>query len=146
MAEAAAELKRIDATHQESLEVLTIRVAILHEQKKWPELAQIAAKLVTRAPSDAAAWVTWAYAVRRCDSLESAERILLNAEQQHPAEPTIQFNLGCYACLRGDIREAKRRVDRAIALEPRFMDALATDPDLAALRAVSGKREHRQAE
>ncbi len=85
-------------------------------------------------PTEAAGWVTWAYAVRRADSLAAAESILLEAERHHPKEATIQFNLGCYACLRGDLGAARRRIDRAVALDPKFAPAAATDPDLAALR------------
>ena len=144
--EAAAELERIPAPHNESTEVLAVRMAVLQPQKKWAALAGLAAKLVERNPSEAAAWVTWAYATRRANSLAAAERILLKAEQHHPSDPTIQFNLGCYACLRGDLPAAQRRVDRAVALEPQFLHAAATDPDLAALRAAapSHGRKHKE--
>ena len=91
---------------------------------------------IRRAPAEASAWVTWAYATRRADSLQAAEKILLEAEHHHPAEPTIQFNLGCYACLRGDLDVARRRVDRAIALDKKFAAAAATDPDLGRLRGA----------
>ena len=136
VAEAAAELDRIPASHASTPEVAGLRMAVLHEQQNWPGLAKLAADFVRHAPGEASSWVTWAYAVRRCESLAAAEKILLQAEQQHPVEPTIQFNLGCYACLRGDLVEAQRRVDRAIALEPKFLDAAAKDPDLQALRAT----------
>jgi len=86
-------------------------------------------------PQEAGGWITWAYATRRADSLAAAEAILLKAEQLHPAEPTIQFNLGCYACQRGDLIAAQLRVDRAIALDAHFAGTAATDPDLAPLRA-----------
>jgi Flp pilus assembly protein TadD len=136
VAEAAAELARIDPSVSDSSEVLGLRMAVLHEQKDWPELAEVARRFVQRSPNEAAAWVTWAYATRRSESLAAAERILLEAEQQHPSEATIQFNLGCYACLRSDLVAARRRVDRAIALDPKFAAAAATDPDLEALRAA----------
>ena len=67
--------------------------------------------------------------------LASAEAILRDAETRHPEEPAIQFNLGCYACQRGDLAEARRRVDRAIALDKSFRQQAATDDDLAPLRA-----------
>ena len=57
------------------------------------------------------------------------------AEQRHPEEATIQFNLGCYACQRGDLKVARERVTRAIALDAAFQQAASTDPDLAPLRA-----------
>ena len=76
-----------------------------------------------------------AYATRRVDSLASAEAILRDAEIRHPEEPAIQFNLGCYACQRGDLAEARRRVDRAVALDASFRQQATTDDDLAPLRA-----------
>lgn len=136
VAEAAAELKLIPLPERDSLEVLALRVAVLQEQNDWPALAALAGEFARRAPTEAAAWVTWAYATRRAQSLGEAEKILLKAEAHHPADPTIQFNLGCYACQRGDLVEARRRVDRAIGLDKNFRLLAGTDPDLAPLRAA----------
>lgn len=136
VAEAAAELDHIPAPERDGLDVLALRVAVLQEQQDWPALSATAGEFVRRAPDEAAAWVTWAFATRRADSLVAAEKILLEAESRHPAEPTIQFNLGCYACQRGDLAAARRRIDRAIALDQHFAEVAATDPDLAPLRAA----------
>jgi tetratricopeptide (TPR) repeat protein len=136
VAEAAAEFGRMPAPENTSTEAIALRLAILQEQRNWPVLRDAAAEFVLRVPEEAAAWVTWAYAARRAESLAAAEKILLEAEGIHPVEPTIQFNLGCYACQRGDLPTARRRVDRAIALEPKFAESAKTDPDLAPLRAA----------
>lgn len=136
VAEAAAELAKIPPPLSEAKEFLAVRLAVLQEQQDWPTLRDAARDLARRSPDEPAAWVTWAYATRRSESLAAAEMILLEAEQHHPAEPTIQFNLGCYACQRGRLQEARRRVDRAIALQPKFAGSAATDPDLAPLRAA----------
>lgn len=134
--EAAAELEAIPVPDCDALEVLTLRVAVQQELQDWRGLRVTAAEFVRRAPQEAAAWITWAYATRRALSLKEAEKILRDAETHHPEEPTIQFNLGCYACQRGALREARRRVDRAIALDAKFADLAATDPDLEPLRAA----------
>jgi Tfp pilus assembly protein PilF len=76
----------------------------------------------------------WAYGVRRAHSLDAAEKILLQAASLHPADATIQFNLGCYACQLGRPEEARRRVERAIALDEKFRELAASDPDLEPLR------------
>jgi Flp pilus assembly protein TadD len=138
VAEAAAELGHISATDGGGLEVLMLRIAVLQEQKNWGALRAAAGEFVRRQPAEASGWVTWAYATRRADSLAAAEEILRQAEPLHPREATIQFNLGCYACQRGDLAGARRRVDRAIALDAGFRAAAATDPDLAPLRAADG--------
>jgi Tfp pilus assembly protein PilF len=112
----------------------------LQEQKEWTSLAPLAASLVREKPEDPGWWIMWAYAVRRAESLANAEKILLEAEANHPKEATIQFNLGCYACQRGDLARAQTYVDCAIALDEHFRDAAATDPDLAPLREQENKK------
>jgi Tfp pilus assembly protein PilF len=134
VAEAAAELDRIGEPDAQTSAVISVRLAVLHEQQKWPDVRELARELVLRDPGEAAIWVTWAYAARRAESLAAAERILQEAELHHPAEATIQFNLGCYACQRGDLAAARIRIDRAISLDRSFTALAATDPDLGPLR------------
>jgi Flp pilus assembly protein TadD len=136
VAEAAAELEQVPVAPEEAIDILALRMAVLQEQKNWPALEASAAEFVRRRPEEAGAWITWAYATRRATSLAAAEQILRSAEAQHPTEPTIQFNLGCYACQRGDLAEARTRVDRAIALDETFRAMAASDSDLAPLRAA----------
>ena len=133
--EAAAELDRVPELSASDFDVRMLRSLVLQEQKQWIRLVPLAAGLARERPDDAGWWIMWAYATRRAASLSAAEKILLEAEGHHPKEATVQFNLGCYACQRGDLATARQRVDRAIALDEHFRDAAATDPDLAPLRA-----------
>jgi tetratricopeptide (TPR) repeat protein len=137
--EAAAELDRVPAAAATAFEVRVLRALVLQERKQWTELKPIAASLVREKPEEAGWWIMWAYATRRADSLAEAEKILIEAEANHPKEATIQFNLGCYACQRGDLATARSHVDRAIALDQHFREAAATDPDLAPLRQSETK-------
>jgi len=137
--EAAAELDQLPATAAQETEALSLRALVLQEREQWPALVDAARQLVLRQPGEPGWWIAWAYATRRSQSLAAAEAILLEAERTHPAEPTVQFNLGCYACLRGDLPEARRRVDRAIALDHSFRAAAATDPDLELLRGAGSR-------
>ena len=136
--EAGAELDRVPAEAAQQTEVLVLRALVLQEQAKWPPLVDVARKLVLRQPAESGWWITWAYATRRSRSLKAAEAILLEAERTHPQEAAIQFNLGCYACQRGDLAEARRRVNQAIAFDKSFKKAAAVDPDLAPLREAEG--------
>src|SRR5688572_9136496 len=103
VAEAAAELELLSPEDAQRVEAQAVRLAVMHEQKRWAEVRDLSRDMVRHSPGEAALWVSWAFATRRADSLEAAETILREAELQHPAEPTIQFNLGCYACQRGDL-------------------------------------------
>jgi Flp pilus assembly protein TadD len=136
--EAAAELDHVPAEAAQQAEVLALRALVLQEQKQWPPLVDVARRLVQLQPAESGWWITWAYATRRSHSLTAAEAILLTAERTHPREAAIQFNLGCYACVRGDLAEARRRIDQAIALDKSFQEAAATDPDLERLREAEG--------
>lgn len=132
--EAAAEWKQLPEAARDTTPALALQMALLQAQEAWPALRDVAIEYVRRAPEDAGGWITWAYATRRAENLAAAEEVLIVAETRHPAEPTIQFNLGCYACQRGDLAEARRRVDQAIALDASFRELAGTDPDLAPLR------------
>lgn len=136
--EAAEELTHLPASEQERPVALALRAAILQEQQRWPELALVATELVRQQPTEAGWWIAQAYATRRSQSLREAEAILREAERQHPDNATIQFNLGCYACQRGDLTTARERVFRAIALDAHFQAAAETDPDLEPLRTAGG--------
>lgn len=135
VAEAAAELAQLPADYAQRPEAQAVQLAVLHQQEKWDAVRDLARDLVRRSPAEPALWVTWAYATRRSESLAAAEKILQEAVVHHPVEATIQFNLGCYACQRGDLQSARTLVDRAISLDPKFAQLAATDPDLAPLRA-----------
>jgi tetratricopeptide (TPR) repeat protein len=68
-------------------------------------------------PENPAAWVNLAYAVRRAESILTAEAILLKARALHPENALIAFNLACYASVAGDMEEAKARLQHAIDLD-----------------------------
>jgi tetratricopeptide (TPR) repeat protein len=138
LADTERELALAEAGGAETAAVEGIRLLLLHEKHDWPTLRDFSRSIIARGGADAGTWISCAYATRRADSLAAAEAVLLEAEKHFPEEPTIQFNLGCYACQRGDLDAARKRVDRDIELEPRFREAAATDPDLAPLRAADG--------
>lgn len=131
---AAAEFLKIDVGLHDDNEVLKVSLCLFHEQENWEATRRVAAQLCRREPNVAAWWITFAYATRRAENLEAAEAILLVAVKLHPKEATIQFNLGCYACQRGDLTAATSYVKRAIALDEQFLATAKTDPDLAALQ------------
>jgi Flp pilus assembly protein TadD len=75
-----------------------------------------------------------AYAVRRLQGIFEAREVLLKAEKIHETEPTIKFNLGCYAAIEGKLEEAKIYVQKSIKLDKSFEDMAKHDPDLESLR------------
>lgn len=132
--DAARELAALPEAVAEGEEALGLLAAVHQERRDWPTLAIVSEKLARLRPDSAGAWITWAYAVRRATSLAAAERILLSAREHHPRDPTILFNLGCYACQRGDLALARRLVEAAAAIDGSYQALAATDEDLEPLR------------
>jgi lipopolysaccharide biosynthesis regulator YciM len=88
-------------------EVLGARVGIYMAAKKWDMAAAVASHLVKVDPETAGWWISFAYAVRRTESVEKAEAILLRARTLHPKVAMIAFKLACYASVAGRMEEAK---------------------------------------
>lgn len=135
--EAKAELAAIEGADALLPEVRTLQVALLQESRQWKALGKLAGELAVESPAEVDWWIVWAYAVRRSAGVAAATAILARAEKIHPSDPTIQFNLGCYACQRGDLDEAIARVTRAVKLDKGFLESARNDPDLRPLRDAS---------
>ena len=132
-AEAANELESIDPASWALSDVAEFRVIIYKALEKWDLAEEAARHLVKVSPEESCWWIQWAYAARRCQSIEAARRILLDAEKLHPYDAQLQFNLGCYACKMGDTEEAKTRVKVAILLEGKYRVMALYEQDLEPL-------------
>jgi predicted Zn-dependent protease len=118
LSEARAELAQVRAAQQQHPDVLEVRWAIAAEQGRWDEGLQIAQALVQQAPKRSSGWLHQAYALRRVPNggVQKASSALLPALDKFPQEPTIAFNLSCYACQMGQLDAARDWLRRAIAI------------------------------
>ena len=99
--DAALALEEIAPEDKTRTEVLGARVVLYIAAKKWDMAAAVASHLVKVEPENEAWWISLAYAVRRTESVEKAEAILLRAQAIHPKVAMIAFNLACYASVTG---------------------------------------------
>jgi lipopolysaccharide biosynthesis regulator YciM len=99
--DAALALEEIAPEDKTRREVLGARVGIYMAAKKWEMAAAVAGHLVKVDPGTAGWWISLAYAVRRTESVEKAEAILLRAQAIHPKVAMIAFSLACYASVTG---------------------------------------------
>jgi hypothetical protein len=90
-------LKRSSPRTKSATKSLGARVNLYMVAKKWDMAAAVAGHLVKVDPGTASWWISLAYAVRRTESVEKAEAILLRAQAIHPKVAMIAFNLACYA-------------------------------------------------
>ena len=106
--DAIAELARISPPNRNDTRVLVVRWEIHSKTGDWCSAHAVAKDLVELNKDSAAAWLHLAYATRRIDTggLQPAWNILLPTVDQFPEEPTIPFNLACYAAQMGRLTEA----------------------------------------
>ena len=91
--DAALALEEIAPEGKNRTEVLGARVVLYIAAKKWDKAAAVASHLVKVDPQTAGWWISLAYAVRRTESIEKAEAILLRAQAIYPKVSMIAFNL-----------------------------------------------------
>jgi tetratricopeptide (TPR) repeat protein len=114
--EALFELNSVSPENKEHPDVLEVGWLICAERKSWPEALDFARRLLKAAPQRSSGWLHQAYALRRIPegTLQLAWDALLPAAGRFPDEPTIPYNLACYACQMGQLDLARDWLNRAI--------------------------------
>jgi hypothetical protein len=135
--EAEADLNRISAMQQCHPDVLEVRWIILAQAKRWEASLEIARTLLKIAPNRTSGWLHHAFSLRRAakDGLKEAWAALLPAYAKFPDEPTIPYNLCCYACQMDQLEEAKTWLRRALKTggKSKIKEMALDDPDLQPL-------------
>ena len=131
--DANEELENVDPYYRAAPEILALRVVIYRGLERWELTQEIAARLAKFQPNDVQWTVSFAYAVRRANSIEAAKEILLEAEQKFPKEAVIKYNLACYFCQLGNLETAKNYLKRAFEIDPNWRLQALEDEDLKPL-------------
>src|ERR1035438_3361521 len=108
-----------------------------HQFCECDDAVEIAGTLAKLMPEKHAAWISWAYATRRKTGggILEAKSILLEAERKFPGDWLIPYNLACYDCQLGNLKEAMVWLEKAIELagEKDIRLKALEDPNLEAL-------------
>ena len=141
--EANEELEQICPSLRAHPSVLFTRFEVYAKAKKWDGAFEIAQTLVVLFPDRPEAWICWAYSTRRQseDGLVEAKRLLVEAAIKFPAEYLIRYNLACYTCRFGDLKESLQWLKRAFDLSGSKEIKLKAleDPDLEPLWSKMGE-------
>jgi predicted Zn-dependent protease len=112
--------------------VLEVRFHIYAAAKKWEYAAEIAKAISEFAPDNPFGFVQQADSLHKLKRTQEAWNLLLPVVDEFPKEYIIRYNLACYACQLGNLKEArdwlKKAIDLADTKEVKLM-AL-DDPDL----------------
>lgn len=126
-------LEKVPASYQANPDILEFRCHLYLGAQQWDLAAALAQRLAETTPAEPGHWISWAFATRRLQSIEAAEKILQTARAVHPECATIHFNLACYAAQTGRLPEAAAHLQTALRLEPAMTKQAGEDPDLLPL-------------
>jgi tetratricopeptide (TPR) repeat protein len=136
--EAKAEFEKVSQELRGHPDVLEVHWLVHAQEKNWDDGLAIAQALVATAPERSSGWLHQSYAMRRATDggLQAAWDALVPAFKMFPKEPTIPYNLSCYACQMGQLDEARLWLDRAIKVgsKEKIKFMALNDADLEPLR------------
>ena len=136
-AEARAELSQVPAAASHHPLVLEAWWLVYTREKDWAAALEVSRVEEQAAPQSPSGPLHHAYALRRFEKggLQAAWDVLRPAADQFPTEPTIPYNLACYACQLGRLDEARSWFEAALRLgDPQGLRRLGLeDPDLEPL-------------
>ena len=116
--EALQELDSISLPERNHPAALDLRFQIFANKREWDTCREIAGMITQQLPDFAGGWLHLAYASRRAagGSEQAAYDILEPVSGKFPEEPTIPYNLACYVCQIGNLAEARKWLQRALAI------------------------------
>jgi hypothetical protein len=116
--EARLELRRLSPAARASPDALEVEWVLCAGEEDWVGALRVAEELVRADPERSSGWLHRAYALRRVPEggLQAAWDALAPAHARFQTEPTIPYNLACYACQLGRMDEARVWVRRAFEL------------------------------
>jgi len=114
--EAEAELAALTPSVQHHPVALELRWQIQARANKWEACVEIARAISKAAPKEALGWIHLSYALHELKHTQEAWDNLIAIVEEFPKEPTMRYNLACYACQLGDLPGARRWLKRTFAL------------------------------
>jgi tetratricopeptide (TPR) repeat protein len=135
--EANEELECITPQLRAHPDVLHVRYRVLAAAKKWEMAAEVAQAIAKLVPTDSFGFFHLAYALHELKRTKEARDVLLPIVDKFPDDYLIRFNLACYFCQLGKLKEAWRWLEKAIDLaDTKELKLMAlNDPDLQPLWA-----------
>ena len=131
LVEAARELEAIEGAARINAQVMELQIDLHMAAKHWGLVVAMAQELTTRYPAESNGWISRAFALRELGRIHEAKEVLLQAEPEHGRTCSVlHYNLACYHCLLGEMKQAKARLARACKMKKTWKQEARSDPDL----------------
>jgi tetratricopeptide (TPR) repeat protein len=116
--------------------VLEARWKVYAKAKKWEMAADVAQALTIVLPEDSYGWNQWAFSLHELKRTKEAWDVLEPIADQFRNNHVIRYNLACYSCQLGNLKEALRWLEKAIELAGNedIRTVALDDPDLEPIK------------
>lgn len=133
--EANEELERITPEMRAHPDVLCLRWQVHAEAKKWEMAAEVARGISNIVPDSPFGWLHWAYSLHELKRTKEAYEVVNSVVAKFPDEYMMRYNLACYSCQLGKLKEAMAWLEKAIDLAGKkdIRTMALDDPDLEPL-------------
>jgi len=133
--EASAELEKIPPRLRRHTEVLEVQWQLAARTGQWEECLNLSKAIIKRAPNRASGWINFSFALHELKRTQEAWDSLFAVVEKFPLQPTIAYNLACYAAQLGRSWEAEQWLRQAFKVgEAKVLKPMAlADPDLEPL-------------
>ena len=139
--EANEELDLITPEIRAHPEVLSVRWLVYSKAHKWELAFEVAQSLSQNVPDASFGFVHMAVALHEMKRTEEARNVLLPVLNKFRDNYMMRYNLACYSCRMGKLKEASKWLKEAIDLDKTgIVRGMALeDPDLEALWTQTGE-------
>jgi len=129
------ELENITPALRAHPDVLKVRSGVYSAAKHWELALVVSERLVELLPDELEGWIHRSFALHELKRTAEAKGKLLPAVEKFPKEHLIFYNLACYACQLGELKESLKLIEKAIDLAGKKDIRLMAveDPDLQPL-------------
>jgi tetratricopeptide (TPR) repeat protein len=114
--EANDELDNITPQFRGRPEVLGVRFQIYASAEKWECAVEIARAISDLIPDNPFGHFHFAFSLHELKRTKEAYDVLIAVVDKFPTEHLIRYNLACYSCRLGDLKEAYQWLEKAIDL------------------------------
>ncbi len=134
--EANEELEQITPEMRGHPLVLRVAWGIHAAAKNWEAAAEMARNLALALPHNSWGYIQWAYSLHELKRTKEAQAVLLPVADKFPGDYLIQYNMACYCCQLGEMKDALQWLRSAINLAGKkaIRHMALEDPDLEPLR------------
>jgi hypothetical protein len=133
--EACGELRTVEGAFYCHPKVVAMWWQVCATARRWEEAWLVAKAYCRVAPGRPEAWICQANALRECVGLKAAKDLLVSMVGRFPKDPVLPYNLACYSCQLGQLRQSCTWLLKAFKIErsPELKLLALLDPDLEPL-------------